>query len=146
MRGIPFCFLLPSKYCSQIYVVNTFIILLLPILTLLDGCQEEKLSDEVMVWLCLERGAYCLHMVQLMPLPSQNPIISCLILSRLVLSFLYRLTQVALEMRPLNGCCSGCSCLFWSLDESSDQYHITLFVQICEYISKLLLFVFCKLL
>ena len=80
MRGIPFCFLLPSKYCSQIYVVNTFIILLLPILTLLVGCQEEKLSDEVMVWLCLERGAYCLHMVRLMPLPSQNPIISCLIL------------------------------------------------------------------
>jgi len=27
---------------------------LLPILTLLVGCQEEKLSDEVMVWLCLE--------------------------------------------------------------------------------------------
>jgi len=30
--------------------------------------------------ICLERGANCLHMVQLMPLPSPNPIISCLIL------------------------------------------------------------------
>ena len=30
------------------------------------------------VVICLERGADCLHMVQLMPLPSQNLIISCL--------------------------------------------------------------------
>ena len=29
--------------------------------------------------ICLERGADCLHMVQLMPLPPPNPIISCLI-------------------------------------------------------------------
>ena len=29
--------------------------------------------------ICLERAADCLHMVQLMPLPSQNPIISCLL-------------------------------------------------------------------
>ena len=29
--------------------------------------------------ICLQRGADCLHMVQLMLLPSQNPIISCLI-------------------------------------------------------------------
>ena len=27
----------------------------------------------------LERGADCLHMVQLMPQPSPNPVISCLI-------------------------------------------------------------------
>jgi len=31
------------------------------------------------VVICLERGADFLHMVQLMPLPYQNPIISCLI-------------------------------------------------------------------
>ena len=31
------------------------------------------------VVICLERGADCLHMVQLMPLLSPNPIISCLI-------------------------------------------------------------------
>ena len=30
------------------------------------------------VVICLERGADCLQMVQLLPLPSQNPIISCL--------------------------------------------------------------------
>ena len=58
--------------------------------------------DEVlvsMVWLSRKRGADCLHMV----LPSQNPIISCLILkSRLVLPFSYQLTQVVLEKRSLN--------------------------------------------
>jgi len=31
------------------------------------------------VVVCLVRGADCLHVIQLMPLPSQNPIISCLI-------------------------------------------------------------------
>jgi len=31
------------------------------------------------VVICLARGADCLHMVQLMPLPSQNAIVSCLI-------------------------------------------------------------------
>jgi len=31
------------------------------------------------VVVCLERGADYLHMVQLMPLPSQTPIISCLV-------------------------------------------------------------------
>jgi len=30
------------------------------------------------VVICLEQGADCLHMAQLMPLPSRNPIISCL--------------------------------------------------------------------
>ena len=29
--------------------------------------------------ICLERGTDCLHVVQLMPLPSQNPMVSCLI-------------------------------------------------------------------
>jgi len=45
-----------------------------------------------------------LHMVQLMPLPSQNPPSSLdSFKSRLVLSFWYRLTQVVLEKMPLNG-------------------------------------------
>jgi len=47
---------------------------------------------------CLERGAD-LHMAQLMPL-SLAPV-----KSRLVLPFWYRLTQVVLEKRPLNGSC-----------------------------------------
>ena len=40
-----------------------------------------KLSDGVGagVVICLERGADCLHVVQLMPLLSPNPVISCLI-------------------------------------------------------------------
>jgi len=38
--------------------------------------------------MCLERGADCLHMVQLMPLPSQNHITSFHIKSRLGLTFL----------------------------------------------------------
>jgi len=39
----------------------------------------QKLSDGVVVVICLEQGADCLHVVQLMPLPSQNSVISCLI-------------------------------------------------------------------
>ena len=34
---------------------------------------------------CLEQGADCLHMVQLMPRPSYNPIISCFIKTQMVL-------------------------------------------------------------
>ena len=40
------------------------------------------------VVICLERGANCLHMVHLMPLPSQNPIISCLIYIQADFTFL----------------------------------------------------------
>ena len=66
----------------------------------------------------LERGADCLHMVQLMPLPSENPIVS--FQSRLVLPFWYRLTQVVLEKRPLNGCnSSSSSSSYWSSSPSS---------------------------
>ena len=53
--------------------------------------------------ICLEQGADCLHMVQLMPLPSQAPPSLASFKSRLVLPFWYRLTQVVLEKRPLNG-------------------------------------------
>ena len=54
--------------------------------------------------ICLERGADCLHMVQLMLLASKkNPIISWFYLSDLS----YRLIQVVLEKRPLNVCSSS---------------------------------------
>ena len=46
----------------------------------------------------LERGADCLHMVQLMPL---HPLAS--FKSRLVLPFWYQFTQVVLEKKPLSG-------------------------------------------
>ena len=50
---------------------------------------------------CLERGADCLHMVQLMPVPSPKP--HHLLPQSFVLPFWYRLMQVVLERRPLNG-------------------------------------------
>ena len=50
--------------------------------------------------ICLEQGAD-LHMAQLTPLPLT---VSCLVKSRLVLSFWYWLTRVVLEKGPLNGC------------------------------------------
>ena len=55
--------------------------------------------------ICLERGAD-LHMAQRMPQPLT---VYCSIKSRLVLPFWYRLTQVVLETRPLNGCSNGCN-------------------------------------
>ena len=56
------------------------------------------------VVICLEQGADCLHMVQLMPLHPQTASFYASFKSRLVLSFWYRHTQVVLEKRPLNGC------------------------------------------
>ena len=60
------------------------------------------------VVICLERGAACLHMVQLMPLSARNSTTSCLIntgFTFLVLAY----TLVVLEKRPLNGCSSSSS-------------------------------------
>ena len=51
--------------------------------------------------ICLERGAD-LHTAQLMPLPLT---VSCSSKIQIGLPFWYRLTQVFLEKRPLNGCC-----------------------------------------
>jgi len=50
--------------------------------------------------ICLELGAD-VHMDQLMPLPLT---VSCSSKIQIVLPFWYRLTQVVLEKRPLNGC------------------------------------------
>jgi len=61
------------------------------------------------VVICLERGADCLHMVQLMPLHPQTPSSLASFKSGLVLPFWYRLTQVVLEMRPVNRCSSMCT-------------------------------------
>ena len=59
------------------------------------------------VVICPERGADCLHMVQLMPLYPQTPSSLASYKSRLVLPFWYWLTQAVLEKRPLNGCGFG---------------------------------------
>jgi len=52
------------------------------------------------VVICLERGAECLHVVQLMPLHPQTPSSLASFKSRLV--SWYWLNQVVLEKRPLN--------------------------------------------
>ena len=54
--------------------------------------------------ICQERGADCLHMVQLMPVLPKTQSSLASVKSRLVLPFWYRITQVVLEKRPLNGC------------------------------------------
>ena len=51
----------------------------------------------------------CLHVVQLMPLHPKTPSSLDSFKFRLVLPFWYRLTQVVLENRPLNGCSSSSS-------------------------------------
>ena len=47
--------------------------------------------------ICLEQGADCLHMVQLMPLHPKTPSSLASFKSKLVLPFWYWLTQVVLE-------------------------------------------------
>jgi len=97
-------------FCFTVYILVAF-----SALTLLVGRQEErpackKLSDVVLVWLfCLEPGADCLHMVQLMPLHPKTPSSLALFKYRLVLPFWYRLTQVVLEKRLLNRCSTSSS-------------------------------------
>ena len=57
----------------------------------------------------LQRGADCLDMVQLMPVHLKTRSSLASFKSRLVLPFLYRVTQVVLEKTPLNGCSSTSS-------------------------------------
>jgi len=49
------------------------------------------------------------YSIQLMPLHPQTPPFPVSFKSRLVLPFWYRLAQVVLEKRPLNGCSSSSS-------------------------------------
>ena len=62
------------------------------------------------VVICLERGADCLHVVQLMSLHPKNPSSLASFKSRLVLPFWYWLTQVVLEKIPLKRCSSSSMC------------------------------------
>jgi len=56
------------------------------------------------VVICLQRGADCLHMVQLMLLHPKTASSLASFKSRLVSPFWCRHTQAVLEKRPLNGC------------------------------------------
>ena len=90
------------------------------------GRQEEHpaCKIEMRCWcgIYLERCADCLHIVELMPLhpKTQSSLVS--FKSRLVLPNRYRLTQVVLEKRPLNGCSSSNS---GSSVSSSSNNHST---------------------
>jgi len=64
---------------------------------------------DVVVVICLERGADCLHMAHLMPLHPLTLSSLASFKSRLVIPCWYRLTQVVLLKRPLNGCSSSSS-------------------------------------
>ena len=59
---------------------------------------------------CLERGADCLHTVELMPLHPQTPSPPVSFKSRLVSPLWYWLTQLVVRNRPLNGCTSSSCC------------------------------------
>ena len=73
-------------------------------LTLLAGHQEEQPACKrgIGMVICLEGGADCMHMVQLMPLHPKTRLAS--FISRLVLHFWYRLTQAVLEKKLFNEC------------------------------------------
>ena len=80
------------------------------------------------VVICLERDADCLHMVQLMPLPSQTPSSLASFKSILVLPFWYLLAQVVLEKRPSNGCSSSSSStskFFWTVTSFHCSYCVS---------------------
>ena len=75
------------------------------------GIRKSIQSVKIECWgvgvvICLERGADCLHMLQLMPLHPITASSLASFKSRLVLPFWYWLTQVVQEKRPLNGCSS----------------------------------------
>jgi len=66
------------------------------------------------VVICLEQGADYLHMVQLMPQPSQNPIVSCLIWIQTGFTFLVPAYPCCPGKRPLNGCGSSSCAVYCS--------------------------------
>ena len=73
---------------------------------------QKKLSDEVLVWLSVwsEVQIVCIWSSWCHCHPKTASSLAPL-KSRLVLPFCYRLTQVVLEKRPLNGCSSSSSCI-----------------------------------
>ena len=103
-----------GSQCRCILCVN----LAFSALTLLTGCHKEHPACKnwvIRCWCGYLFGTRC-RLFAYGPADatvSQNPIISCRFKSRLVLPLWYQLTQVVLEMRPLNGCsnCSSVLCI-----------------------------------
>jgi len=98
-------------------------------LTLLVWHQEEHPACKKWVmrcWydICLERGADCLHMVQLMPLHPKTPSSLASFTSRLVLPFWYQLTQDVPEKRPSSGCSSS---KFYDISDITDHWAVIIF-------------------
>jgi len=104
---------MPSMYCVLNYkvtIIHVFIHSLLwhCRLGVMKSIQPVKIAWwGVGVVICLQRGADCLHTVQLMPLHPETPSSLASFKSRLVLPFWYHFAQVVLEKRPLNECSSG---------------------------------------
>ena len=99
---------------NSLLLPSVYLIFAFSALKLLVGRQEEHPACKNWVmrcWcgICLERGADCLRMVQLIPLHPKTLLSLASLKSRLVLPFWYRLTQAVLEKRPLNGCSSSSS-------------------------------------
>ena len=108
------------------YIVLAAALFALSALTLLVGLQEghpacKQQSGGVLAWLsvwsevqsCIWPSWCHCHSLSLAPVKS-----------RLVLPFWYRLTQVVLEKRPLNGCSCSCSCCFVLSLNTVLQHHI----------------------
>jgi len=100
--------LLSTFLCGWVMLCNTD---LLSISTLTEehpACKIDWWGVDVVIW--LEQGIDCLYMVKLMPLHLKTPSSLASFESRLVLPLWYRLTQVVLEKKPLNGYSSRSSC------------------------------------
>jgi len=79
---------------------------------------KSKIHQKLETNICLERGADCLHIVELMPLHPKTPSSLALVKSRLVLPLWQRLTQLVLEKRSLNGCSSSNFLIIYSTGDS----------------------------
>jgi len=107
---LPFRGETPSHRVSELWWLE--VLFSFSALTLLVGHQEEHPACKNWVmrcWCSYLSVAMCRLFGPADATASLNPIISCLIKSRLVLSFWCWLTDVVVENRPLNGCSSSSS-------------------------------------
>ena len=98
------------------------------------------------VVICLEQGAGCLCIVQLMPLHSKIPSSLASFKSRLVLPFWYWLTQVVMEKRTLDVFSSSSSVWFSFFSQCCDELWCNVQVSfpgvVCETFRSLLEFLY----